>query len=104
MAQTGHGFPLAHRTCRSALMEDPTDVLSPQPPGPVNAPDLPADRPCIAVLPFANIGGEPDDRHLCDGVTQDIITELSRFRDIMVIARGSMFTIPSHSADTVQFA
>ena len=62
------------------------------------------DRPCIAVLPFANLGGDPDARYLSDGITEDIITELSRFRDIMVIARGSSFSIPPDAGDTLQIA
>ena len=62
----------------------------------------PADRPCIAVLPFANLGGDPDARYLSDGITEDIITELSRFKDIMVIARGSSFAMPQQPGDAMQ--
>jgi adenylate cyclase len=45
----------------------------------------------IAVLPLKNLSGNPSDIHLCDGITSDIITNLSRFRDLLVIARHSAF-------------
>jgi adenylate cyclase len=52
---------------------------------------LPAADASVAVLPFANLSGDPRDAHLCDGITGDIITNLSRFRDLLVIARHSAF-------------
>ncbi len=48
-------------------------------------------RPSIAVLPFANMSGDPEQEYFSDGITEDIITEISRFRDLMVIARNSSF-------------
>ena len=45
----------------------------------------------IAVLPLDNLSGDPRDNHLCDGITGDVITNLSRFRDLSVIARHSAF-------------
>ncbi len=45
----------------------------------------------IMVLPLQNLSGDPSDIHLCDGITSDIITSLSRFRDLLVIARHSAF-------------
>jgi len=50
-----------------------------------------ADSPSIAVLPFRNMSGDPEQEYFADGVTEDIITALSRFREIVVIARGSSF-------------
>jgi len=49
------------------------------------------DKPSIAVLPFTNMSGDPEQEHFSDGITQDIITNLSRFRDFFVIARNSTF-------------
>src|SRR5262245_10108173 len=60
----------------------------PLPPTPQLAP---VDTPeaSIVVLPLRNLSGDPSDTHLCDGITSDIITNLSRFRDLLVIARHS---------------
>ena len=49
------------------------------------------DKPSIAVLPFTNMSGDPEQEYFCDGITEDIITELSRFRSLFVIARNSSF-------------
>lgn len=48
-------------------------------------------RPTVAVLPFDNVSGDPGDDYLADGIAEDIITELSRFRSLVVIARNSAF-------------
>lgn len=48
-------------------------------------------RPSIAVLPFANLGGEKEQEYLADGITEDIITALTRFRWFFVISRNSSF-------------
>ena len=49
------------------------------------------DKPSIAVLPFTNMSGDPEQEYFSDGITEDIITELSRFRSLFVIARNSSF-------------
>ena len=49
-------------------------------------------RPSIAVLPFDNMSGDPEQEFFADGLTEDIITELSRFRDLLVISRNAVFT------------
>jgi DNA-binding winged helix-turn-helix (wHTH) protein len=49
------------------------------------------DKPSIAVLPFANLSGDPQQDYFSDGITEDIITELSRFSELLVIARNSSF-------------
>ncbi|CCV15042.1 adenylate/guanylate cyclase domain-containing protein [Mesorhizobium sp. STM 4661] len=49
------------------------------------------DRPSIAVLPFDNLSGQPEETYFSDGVTEDIITGLSRFRSLFVVARNSSF-------------
>ena len=50
------------------------------------------DRPAIAVLPFTNMTGDPGQDYFSDGITEDIITELSRYPDLFVVARNSSFT------------
>jgi TolB-like protein len=55
------------------------------------APTMVADKPSIAVLAFKNMSGDPEQEYFAEGVTEDIITALSRFRALLVIARGSSF-------------
>ena len=55
------------------------------------APTMRAERPAIAVLPFMNASGEPEQDYFADGISEDIITELSRLRWFLVIARNSSF-------------
>ncbi len=47
------------------------------------------DKPAIVVLPFANMSGDPEQEFFADGLTEDVITELSRFRDLLVISRNT---------------
>ncbi|MBI3709705.1 MAG: adenylate/guanylate cyclase domain-containing protein [Proteobacteria bacterium] len=51
-----------------------------------------SDKPTVAVLPFVNMSGDPEQEFFVDGMTEDIITELSRFRELFVISRNSTFT------------
>ena len=60
------------------------------------------DKPSVAVLPFANMSGDPEQEYFADGITEDIITELSRFRSLFVIARNSSFTFKGQSADITE--
>ncbi|WP_245445651.1 adenylate/guanylate cyclase domain-containing protein [Mesorhizobium kowhaii] len=61
-------------------------------PGPaIAAPLALPDRPSIAVLPFDNLSGQPEETYFSDGITEDIITGLARFRSLFVIARNSSF-------------
>ena len=62
------------------------------------------DRPSIAVLPFANMSGDPEQEYFADGIAEDIITELSRFRSIFVIARNSSFTYRGQAIDVRKVA
>jgi adenylate cyclase len=71
-------------------------VAEAPPAGPV----LP-DKPSIAVLPFTNMSGDPEQEYFADGLTEDLITALSKFRWFFVIARNSSFTYKSRST-TVQ--
>ncbi len=56
------------------------------------------DKPSIAVLPFANMSGDPDQEYFADGITEDIITEISRIPEVMVISRNSTFTYKRKAA------
>ena len=56
-------------------------------------------RPSIAVLPFISMDGDPQQQYLSDGITEDIITELSRFRSLSVIARSSSFVFRGQNID-----
>jgi len=55
------------------------------------APQVSARRPSIAVLPFVNMSGDAEQEFFADGLTEDIITELSRFRELLVISRNAVF-------------
>jgi TolB-like protein len=61
-------------------------------------------RPSIAVLPFTNLSGERDQDYLADGITEDIITALTRFRWFFVIARNSSFAYKGKSLDAKEMA
>jgi TolB-like protein len=62
------------------------------------------DKPSIAVLPFENLSGDPKQERLADGITEDIITDLSRFRELFVIARNSTFVYKDRPTDVRQIA
>ena len=55
------------------------------------APGTSARKPSIAVLPFVNMSGDSEQEFFADGLTEDIITELSRFRELLVISRNAVF-------------
>ena len=55
------------------------------------APQLSARKPSIAVLPFVNMSGNSEQEFFSDGLTEDIITELSRFHELLVISRNAVF-------------
>jgi TolB-like protein len=62
------------------------------------------DRPAIAVLPFVNMSGEPEQDYFSDGISEDIITALSKLRWFFVIARNSSFTYKGKSVHMKQIA
>jgi adenylate cyclase len=57
------------------------------------------DKPSIAVLPFANMSGDPDQEFFGDGIAEDVITALSRYPSLFVIARNSSFTYKGRTVD-----
>jgi adenylate cyclase len=73
--------------------EPPTSL-----PGLAAPPALP-DKPSIAVLPFTNMSDDPEQEYFTDGISEDIITELSRFHELFVIARNSTFTYKGRAVD-----
>ena len=62
----------------------------------------PPDKPSIAVLPFTNMSGDAHEEYFADGIVEDIITELSRFSNLFVIARNSSFQYKRKSVDVRQ--
>jgi adenylate cyclase len=60
------------------------------------------DKPSIAVLPFTNMSGNPEQEYFSDGITEDIITALAHFRDVSVIARNSSFAFKGQSPDVME--
>src|SRR5271169_2862075 len=78
------------RPVRVYRVRDADAAKSPSTPAPSVLP-LP-DKPSIAVLPFANMSGDPEQEYFADGMVEEIITALSRIRWLFVIARNSTFT------------
>ena len=64
----------------------------------ISAPPLP-DMPSLAVMPFQNMSGDPEQEYFADGVVEEIITALSRIRWLVVIARNSSFTYKGQAID-----
>ena len=71
------------------------------PPDPT--PPLP-DAPSIIVLPFINASGDADQEYFCDGITEDLITELSRFRELLVVSRNSSFVFKNQVVSAAEVA
>jgi adenylate cyclase len=71
------------------------------PPPQTNRPSVP-DKPSIAVLPFQNMSGDPEQEYFADGIVEEITTALSRIRWLFVIARSSSFTYKGRAVDVKQ--
>jgi len=81
----------------------PTAVIDGDASSPAQEHDAaPATKPSIAVLPFENLSGDPDQEYFGDGMAEDIITALSRFRWFLVIARNSSFIYKGRKVDIRQ--
>lgn len=63
-----------------------------------------SDQPSIAVLPFLNMSGDPEQGYFADGMTEEVITSLARFKSLFVIARNSSFNYRDRSVDIKQIA
>jgi adenylate cyclase len=64
----------------------------------------PPEQPSIAVMPFQNMSGDPEQEHFCDGLVEDIITTLSKLAGLRVIARNSSFVFKGRSVDVREAA
>ena len=82
----------------TARPSEPTSDALLQPPGPAE-PSPVAAKPIIAVLPLANLSRETRWDRLCDGLSEDIITDLARHRDLLVVARNSTFAYKGRDPD-----
>jgi TolB-like protein len=92
-----HGYrftELVSATGEGEAVAAPTNEAAP----PLTLPD----KPSIAVLPFDNLSGDPEQEYFADGVVEEIITALSRFRHLFVIARNSSFTYKGRAVDVKQ--
>jgi TolB-like protein len=85
----------AEHSFRAALATPDMPTRSPPPLG---------DQPSIAVLPFVNMSGDPAQDYFADGMTEEIITALARFKSLFVIARNSSFAYRGQAADIKQIA
>jgi adenylate cyclase len=74
------------------------------PPATADTPRERFDKPAVAVLPFNNMSGDAEQEFFADGITEDIITELSRFRDLFVISRNSSFKYKGRAVEVQKFA
>jgi adenylate cyclase len=86
------------RVYRVGVSAAPIEQQSPAAPPPLPLPD----KPSIAVLPFQNMSGDPDQEYFADGMVEEIITALSRIRWLFVIARNSSFTYKGQAVDVKQ--
>ena len=74
----------------------------PAPDEPRNPPTRSSERPTVAVLPFANLSGDGAESYFSDGITDEIITGLARFRSLFVVARNSSFAFRDQSLDLAE--
>ena len=79
-----------------------TSPITTPPPSKAEVPLVLPDKPSIAVLPFQNMSGDPEQEYFADGIVEDIITALSRTKALFVIARNSSFSYKGKSPDVRQ--
>jgi adenylate cyclase len=86
-------FKNIHRPIRAfkILLDNPATGASSEVSPDKIEPSAPLRKPSIAVLPFVNMSGDTEQEFFADGLTEDIITELSRFRELLVISRNAVF-------------
>jgi len=101
IARPLHAFALRAETIATLPVPDPPPAARSAEPIPSGVPRLPrAPRLSIVVLPFTNLGGEPEQQYFADAVTEDLTTDLSRINDMVVISRNTAFTYRDKPVDT----
>ncbi len=98
IARKGYRFVGEARESDAARKADPVAHRELSPPPALALPD----RPSIAVLPFLNLSGDPEQEYFADGVVEDIIAAMSRIRWLFVVARNSSFTYKGRAVDMKQ--
>ncbi len=93
----------AYNVVLDAPLATPADLPGRPSASPTTAPALP-DKPSIAVLPFQNMSGDEEQEFFADGMSEDIITGLSHYRSLFVIARNSTFAYKGRSPDLREVA
>ncbi len=86
------------------VAESPAGAAETQAPEPAAAVSNRQEKPSVVVLPFVNMSGDPEQEYFSDGITEDIITELSRFDVLYVIARHSSFAFKHRPVDHGEIA
>ncbi|CAN7356751.1 adenylate/guanylate cyclase domain-containing protein [Phyllobacterium sp. LjRoot231] len=84
------------------IVLNPGSTTRPRPPAAVSAKDM--NEFSIAVLPFTNMSGDPEQEYFSDGITEDIITDLSKISGLHVVARNTVFTYKGKSVKVKQVA
>ena len=101
------GFRFVGAVRAQSLYDEPAPAAGQPPDAPHGQPRLalpPSDRPAIAVLPFVNMSGDPEQEYFSDGISEDIITALSKLRWFFVIARNSSFVYKGKAVHLRQVA
>ncbi len=99
--ETVRGRGLRFRASVEASDGEETPAVTLPRSGPGGNPASRSEKPLIAVLPFENLSADVDE-YFADGLTEDIITNLSRFRDLLVVGRSSTFGLKGSTADTAE--
>ena len=108
LTKIGQALPMKDEADRSALLD--ALAMAGMPSG--EEPEAPREqsgsskdeKPSIAVLPFDNMSGDPEQEYFSDGLAEDIITELSRIRTLRVVARNSTFVYKGRSVNVPEIA
>src|SRR5262249_27333570 len=93
------GLEVAHRPEMAEQGNAPTGHH-----GTLAAPNVALNKPSIAVLPFVNMSSDPEQQYFSDGITEDLITQLSRFRELLVISKNSSFVFKGRAVNVAEIA